>query len=209
MDWRLEHFLNHLMQGHDGRQDVVIAIVSATIPATIIATLLLWFVGRPGVVDRWRLACASAFGAAALALVCGQIVARIWSHPRPFVSHPAGIDLLTAHTTDAGFPSDHATAAFAIAAAVVHFSRRVGILFLAGAVVIALSRLFAGVHYPIDVIGGAGIGIIAALLVIHTPLQRIVQRLCEFAGRLTDPILGPIWQRLGHRGQTEHAHPTR
>jgi hypothetical protein len=65
------------------------------------------------------------------------------------------------------FPSDHAVAAFAIAFVVAVIGRRMGALFLAGASVLALARVVAGIHYPGDVLGGAVIGLVSALLVLR------------------------------------------
>ena len=55
---------------------------------------------------------------------------------------------------DPSFPSDHAAAAFAIAFAILAFSRRAGMRFLVAATLIGLSRIALGLHYPSDVIAG-------------------------------------------------------
>ena len=74
--------------------------------------------------------------------------------------------LLIERSADYSFPSDHATAAFAIAAAfLLHGMRRVGLGFLAAAALVTLSRLYIGTHYASDIVGGALTGILAAVLV--------------------------------------------
>ncbi len=74
--------------------------------------------------------------------------------------------LIIPPSADWSFPSDHATAAFAIVAsfALQALSGR-SLLFLAVAIFIAWSRVFVGTHYASDVIGGACTGILAALIV--------------------------------------------
>jgi undecaprenyl-diphosphatase len=75
-------------------------------------------------------------------------------------------NLLIAPSADWSFPSDHATASMAIAAA--FFLARLpgrGVVFLVFALAICLSRVFVGTHYVGDVLGGAATGILAAVAV--------------------------------------------
>ncbi|HZM18327.1 MAG TPA: phosphatase PAP2 family protein [Gaiellaceae bacterium] len=94
---------------------------------------------------------------------------------------------------DPSFPSDHATAAFAIAVAVLFFHRRVGAALLVAAAAIALSRVLIAMHYPTDVIAGALTGTAAAIAVckLGGPLVVYVTGLIA---RLTDPLLRTIWR---------------
>ena len=69
----------------------------------------------------------------------------------------AGV-LLLKPSTDPSFPSDHATFAFAVAVSIFLASRRLGWWALAGAAVLALSRVYVGEHYLGDVVAGALIG---------------------------------------------------
>ena len=64
------------------------------------------------------------------------------------------------------FPSSHAVNNFAVATLFAWFYRRGRFALFAWASVIALSRVFVGVHYPLDILGGAVIGSGVALLVI-------------------------------------------
>jgi undecaprenyl-diphosphatase len=74
--------------------------------------------------------------------------------------------LIVGRSGDWSFPSDHATASFAIAAAfVLHRVWRRGFILVAGALLICLSRVYVGTHYASDVLAGAVIGIIAAVVV--------------------------------------------
>lgn len=81
--------------------------------------------------------------------------------------YDAGVThLLIAPSADPSFPSDHATATFAIAAAfLAHGVRQLGLWFLAAAVLMIFSRVYLGTHYVGDVLGGAATGIAAAALV--------------------------------------------
>jgi len=99
-----------------------------------------------------------------LGLAINQIILLFVHRIRPYdggVTH-----LLIDRSSDPSFPSDHATATFAIAAGfLLHGMRRVGRWFLAAAVLIAISRVYIGTHYVSDVLGGAATGIAAAMLV--------------------------------------------
>ncbi|AHH97139.1 undecaprenyl-diphosphate phosphatase BcrC [Kutzneria viridogrisea] len=83
---------------------------------------------------------------------------------RPFQTHQ--VHQLIEHAPGTSLPSDHATASFAVAIAVWFFvSRKWGPYFMAVAAVIAVSRVFVGVHYPADITAGALLATIAGLLV--------------------------------------------
>jgi undecaprenyl-diphosphatase len=98
-----------------------------------------------------------------VALACAQLLSRIVDRPRPFVADPGGVHLFARHAADAGFPSDHATAAFAIATALLLHDRRLGAIVLAAAALLAAGRVALGVHYPSDVLAGAALGAAVAL----------------------------------------------
>ena len=85
-------------------------------------------------------------------------------------------------TADPGFPSDHATGAFAIAFALVLRDRMVGIVALALAVVLSFGRVALGVHYPSDVFAGAVLGLGAALVLWIPALRERVDRLADALG---------------------------
>src|SRR5437870_4170875 len=83
-----------------------------------------WFV-RGGRGEDRRIAVYSAVTAGALALAIGWLVQQWYVHPRPFVVRPPNeYILLLHHSPDASFPSDHATVAFGIAAALVLYRWR-------------------------------------------------------------------------------------
>ena len=107
----------------------------------------------------------------------------IWDRPRPFEAHP-GLHMFVARSGDPSFPSDHATAAFAIAVSVLLRNRRIGLVVLALAVAVALSRLVVGAHYPSDVIGGALVGSGAALILWIEPLRSLIDRLADRLGSI-------------------------
>ena len=146
--------------------------------------------GRHGVV-------AAGFSAL-LALAVAHIIADIWARPRPYDAHP-GAHLFIAPSGDPSFPSDHATAAFAIAAALFLRHRRAGWIALAMATLVSVARVAVGTHYPADVAAGAVIGTVAALVLWHPFFREPLHRLAEWAGRIYDskPAMHEARPRVG------------
>ena len=115
--------------------------------------------------------------------------------PRPFISHH--IHVLIAHSADGSFPSDHSAWAFAVVGMfalqiiaafiatrgqsdrtnhlrLLAFPALLTIAALVIACLIGFARIFVGVHYPGDILGGAFDGLLAAGIV--TPLRRWLSR---------------------------------
>jgi undecaprenyl-diphosphatase len=190
MDWRLGHPIYELSLHHHWVGSLFDAVELASIPLVVVATGLLWFLGRPGAAGRrWKVACASAYAAAAVAYLLAFVMHQLWARPRPYVTH--AIAHPWSNATDPSFPSDHTTVSFAIAWVVFAFSRRVGALFLALAAVISIGRLFIAAHYPGDVATGVLVGGLAALIVVRL-LRPFVVRVVKTVERLTDPLLDRI-----------------
>ncbi len=82
---------------------------------------------------------------------------------RPF-AHDSDTVLLVKHGLDNSFPSDHATVAAAAAVVAALAWRRWAAIFLVGAALVGIARVYVGVHYPGDVAAGWLIGGAAALL---------------------------------------------
>jgi undecaprenyl-diphosphatase len=89
----------------------------------------------------------------------------VYPEPKPLVQVP--------HS--GSFPSGHATAAFACATVIAWCAPRFAFpaFVLAGA--IAWSRVYVGVHWPLDVLGGAALGILVATALLM--LSRVLRRL--------------------------------
>jgi undecaprenyl-diphosphatase len=179
LDYHLFHWANQLAARHDSLEDPLKAYVQVSEFVFALGLVVLFlFVG-----PRLRRAAVAAGLSAGLALLIAHFVAAAVDRNRPFVDHPLAHNFL-AHASDPGFPSDHATGAFAIAFALVLRDRAIGTVALILAFVLSLGRVALGVHYPSDVFAGAVLGLAAALVLWIPALRERVDRLADALGRL-------------------------
>ncbi len=104
-------------------------------------------------------------GALAIILARGLVTEAIhffYHHPRPFVFYG-----FTPLISESGwsFPSGHAAWFFALAFVVWYANRKWGWWFFALATIMGVARIYVGVHWPLDIAGGAAIGLLCAWFV--------------------------------------------
>jgi len=180
--------LNGWAYHHDGLEDVLrfFALQAQFFFVGLLAVVFLvrgkWRTvsGRHGVI-------AAAFSAA-LALGVAQVISHLWERPRPYVAHPDSAHLFISASHDPSFPSDHATASFAIAVALFLRHRKVGAVALVLATVLSVARVVVGTHYPGDVLAGALIGSACAGLLWIPPVRERLRRLADWFGRVYESI---------------------
>lgn len=121
-----------------------------------------------------------AFVALAISQVIAHLLKRILSRERPYKIieqlNTYGIDL-----KDYSFPSGHTTASFSIATTIAINIPRLSLLVFFLAMVVGISRIYLGVHYPTDVAVGLVLGFVVALFV-HFYLLNMVCGLAEVVG---------------------------
>ncbi|MEU9705010.1 phosphatase PAP2 family protein [Streptomyces sp. NPDC047981] len=119
--------------------------------------------------------------AAAVAVLVNVPIRGFVERPRPFNDHQ-GLEVLVSGKTDYSFVSDHATLAMAIAVGIFIAHRKLGLLAIALAFAEGFCRVYMGVHYPTDVIGGFALGTAVALLlapVAHALLNPLVSAIAR------------------------------
>lgn len=94
-----------------------------------------------------------------LAYALGLIGNFLYYDPRPFVV--GHFTPLIAHIPDNGFPSDHTLLVASLATIGMYWNKWLGVLLWAIAIVVAIARVYVGLHHPIDVLGSVGIALVA------------------------------------------------
>jgi|SRR3972149_5212407 len=162
MDYLFFTYLNNFA-GRWPILDVVgIFFASGAIWILLFTALFIWLINKRRRLLRRRWL-AQTFLAMIIAYGLSAIIGLFYFRARPFVDYDVN-QLLTLLATHKSLPSDHATIAFVLAISILFISRRLGVLALIIAGLIALGRVFVGVHYPLDVLVGAVLGSGVALL---------------------------------------------
>ncbi|MET9125237.1 MULTISPECIES: phosphatase PAP2 family protein [unclassified Streptomyces] len=159
--------------------------------ALVLLVLWCWWTVRRGGAEG---AAASVAGlvwaplAAGIAVLVNVPIRGFVERPRPFVDHQ-GLDVLVSGKTDFSFVSDHATLTMAMGVGLFVVHRKFGLAGIGLALVEGFCRVYMGVHYPTDVIGGFALGTAVALLLsplamaLLTPVMKAVEG-SPRAGRL-------------------------
>jgi membrane-associated phospholipid phosphatase len=113
-----------------------------------------------------------------------RLLSPLVARPRPFVSHPHALVLLT-RSHDYSFPSDHCVIAGAFAVGLWTLDRTFGVLAAILAVALAFGRVYAGMHYPADTLIGLLVGAALCAVAVRTG-RASVRRLAVAA--MTTPL---------------------
>ena len=162
---------------------VILLVSDFFLPVVISAAVWsLWFTG-----GTWeerlgkQMGFIYAAGGAALSNWLIQIINLFVDRSRPFLALPEA-NVLFYRPTDPSFPSNAAAFAFAMAAGVWLVDRRLSLIIGAAAFVFSFGRVYAGMHYPLDVVGGALIGILVTYAFFW--MLGLLQHLVNFAFRV-------------------------
>ena len=146
--------------------DFIMPIITSKDFLTVIGILLIFylavFCGKKGRIAILVLI----FAAGASDAICAQIIKPWVGRIRPSHEFNEFINLLVSKGGKWSFPSNHAANSFAFATVLSYFFEQKKVVLYTLASIIAFSRVYVGVHYPLDIICGAIVGYILSWFVL-------------------------------------------
>ena len=146
------------------------------------ASFLIWFM-YAGLVALWFLdgkikkeQVLHALVSGLIAFLIAEILKEVFHTVRPFMVDRAQVLTLTI-PKDGAFPSSHTALAFSLAVTIWLHDRKTGWLFIALAFLVGLARILANVHYPIDIFGGALLGIFISFVTDRLHFHDIIKKI--------------------------------
>lgn len=143
--------------------DKLMIVFSNYVPDIFMAVLAVTYImGIVKANEKMRVITIDTFMITILNLFLSFAIGVFWYVPRPFVNNK--VNLLIPHTIDASFPSDHAIGTMSIAVGINKWNKVYGRLLIMLSILVGISRVFVGHHYPSDVIGGYAIVFVTSFL---------------------------------------------
>ena len=146
--------------------DFIMPIITSKDFLTVIGMLLIFyltvFCGKKGRITILVLV----FAVGSSDAICAQIIKPWVGRIRPSHEFNEFINLLVSKGGKWSFPSNHAANSFAFATVLSYFFEQKTLALFVLACIIAFSRVYVGVHYPLDILCGAIIGYILSWMVL-------------------------------------------
>lgn len=164
LDLKLFYFLNNFA-GKSRIFDTIIVFLASYLQYFLIAIFLL-FLYFSAYSKRKKL---YIFWTTTISIIVArfgitEIIRFFYHRPRPFIAHQV-YQLISEN--EWSFPSGHSAFFFAMATAIYLHNKKWGIGFFIAAIIMNVSRIVAGVHYPSDILGGMIIGVAVAYTVFY------------------------------------------
>lgn len=155
--------------------------------------VLVWIGGD----RKMRFVALSALLALVIAIVINQAIGLVAYQPRPFM---IGLgNQLVEHRDSSSLPSNHATIFFTYGVTLLLFRLRgLGAATLVLGLVVAWSRIYLGIHFPLDMVAAAITSTIAAFAAVWL-MARYGAMLLGRAEGIYGPVLRAVGTRVGGR----------
>ncbi|TSC78363.1 MAG: Bacitracin transport permease, PAP2 [Parcubacteria group bacterium Gr01-1014_29] len=164
LDVTLLYFLNNLT-GRSQVFDALTVFLASYLQYVLIAAfLLLLYVSAYSKQEKLALFLTATLSMVIARLGVTEIIRFFYHRPRPFLAYQLH-QLISENKWS--FPSGHSAFFFAMATAIYLYNKKWGIGFFIAAMVMNISRIVAGVHYPSDILGGMIVGMVVAYVVFY------------------------------------------
>ncbi|MEH6891514.1 undecaprenyl-diphosphatase [Bacillus sp. JJ864] len=197
MNYTIFHWINN-WAGSSALLDKGMIFITSSAPyVAIILILSLWFSnGQKETAIRKQYTVLYTALSVCTALLVNVLIHALYYHPRPFVTYH--VHKLVPHAADSSFVSDHAVLVFSIAFTMILRGEAWENIALFWAILVGISRIYVGVHYPADIIGGAVLSFITSALVVKytNKVEPLASLMYQVYAKITKRI--PILSKYNH-----------
>ncbi|MFP7299274.1 undecaprenyl-diphosphatase [Neobacillus niacini] len=173
MNEKLFRLINDVGKEHTFINPVFVFVAEYTVIFLALAIIIFWFTRLKQ--NRIMIICGSI--TFVIAEIAGKLAGTFHSNSQPF-AELSNVNQLIEKAVDNSFPSDHTILFFSFCTTFLLFRGGKGLIWVLLAFLVGISRIGAGVHYPADIVAGAFISIVSAVLVFRiVPNMRVTQKL--------------------------------
>ncbi|EOO19674.1 MULTISPECIES: undecaprenyl-diphosphatase [Bacillus] len=177
MNYTVFQWINNFAGSSKLLDTLMIAITNSAAYVAILFMLILWFNnGKKENAIRKQYTVLYTTLSVSIALLVNVLIHAVYYHPRPFITHH--VNQLVPHAADSSFVSDHSVLVFSIAFVFILRGEKLKYIALIWAILVGVSRMYVGVHYPLDILGAAFLTFITSGLVMQS--ARIFEPLASF-----------------------------
>ncbi len=167
MNYTVFQWFNNFAGSSKLLDTLMIAITNSAVYVAILFMFILWFNnGKKVNAIKKQYTVLYTTLSVIIALLVNIVIHAVYYHPRPFVSHD--VHQLVPHAADSSFVSDHSVLVFSIAFVFLLRGEKLKYIALIWAVLVGVSRMYVGVHYPLDILGAAFLTFITSGLVMQS-----------------------------------------
>lgn len=184
----LFRMINDLGKQHAYVNPAAIFIAEYMVFILALAVIVIWFTTN----ERGRMMVVCGMVTFVIAEMMGKLAGRLHSNNQPF-AELTHVNKLIEKAVDNSFPSDHTILFFSFCVSFWLFNRGWQVLWIMLASLVAISRIWVGVHFPADVLAGAIISTISALVVyLVVPKISLIHKLLGEYERYEEMVLSPL-----------------